>query len=116
MPVQPGEIKSDYDAKYGFSDKEDYVFKARRGLDRKVVEDISAMKKEPAWMREFRLKALDIFLKKPMPTWGNTPSLQQIDFANIFYYMKPSERTADNWEDVPEYIKNTFDKLGIPEA
>jgi Fe-S cluster assembly protein SufB len=116
MSVQPSDIKSEYDAKYGFSDPEKYVFKARRGLDRKIVEEISWMKKEPAWMLDFRLKALDIFLKKPMPTWGNTPSLSQIDFSNIFYYMKPSSGTADNWEDVPEYIKNTFNRLGIPEA
>jgi Fe-S cluster assembly protein SufB len=114
MSVKAEDIKTDY--KYGFSDPENYVFKARQGLDREIVEEISWMKKEPEWMREFRLKSLDIFNKKPMPTWGNTPMLNQIDFNKIYYYMKPSERTADNWEDVPEYIKNTFDKLGIPEA
>ncbi|MDP3063848.1 MAG: Fe-S cluster assembly protein SufB [Chloroflexota bacterium] len=100
--------------KYGFSDKEDYVFKSRRGLDREIVEEISALKKEPAWMTEFRLRSLDIFYKKPMPTWGG--DLSQIDFNNIFYYVQPSEKQGRTWDEVPAYIKNTFDKLGIPEA
>ncbi len=110
------DIRSDYKTRYGFADPENYVFKARRGLDREIVEEISWMKKEPEWMRAFRLKSLEIFDKKPMPSWGNTGLLGNIDFGNIYYYLKPSERTADKWEDVPEYIKNTFDKLGIPEA
>jgi len=114
MSQRAAQIHTDY--KYGFADPENYVFKARKGLDREIVGEISGMKKEPDWMREFRFKALDIFLKKPMPTWGNTGLLGQIDFSDIYYYLKPSERTADTWEDVPEYIKNTFDKLGIPEA
>ena len=103
---------SDY--KYGFHDQEDYVFKSRRGLDRAVVEEISRMKGEPDWMRQFRLKSLAIFERKPLPTWGG--DLSEIDFGNIYYYIKPSEKQGKEWEEVPEYIKNTFDKLGIPEA
>jgi Fe-S cluster assembly protein SufB len=103
---------SDY--KYGFHDQEDYVFKSRRGLDRSVVEEISRMKNEPDWMLQFRLKSLAIFERKPLPTWGG--DLSEIDFDNIYYYIKPSEKQGKDWEDVPEYIKNTFDKLGIPEA
>lgn len=108
------EIGNDY--KYGFRDTEDYVFKSGRGLTREIVEKISAMKKEPQWMLDFRLKALDIFNKKPMPTWGNCDLLNDIDFQNIFYYIKPSMKGEKNWEDVPDNIKNTFDRLGIPEA
>jgi Fe-S cluster assembly protein SufB len=107
-------IGNDY--KYGFSDKEDYTFKSGRGLTREIVEKISAMKKEPEWMLKFRLRALDIFLKKPMPTWGNCDLLKSIDFDNIFYYIRPSERSEKSWDDVPEGIKQTFDRLGIPEA
>ncbi len=99
---------------YGFRDEEDYVFKSERGLNRKIVEDISAMKDEPEWMRDFRLKALDHFEKRPMPNWG--ADLSGIDFSNIFYYIRPSEGVGRTWDEVPEYIKNTFDKLGIPEA
>jgi len=99
---------------YGFRDEEDYVFKSERGLDRKIVEDISAMKSEPEWMRDFRLKALDHFEKRPMPNWG--ADLSDIDFGNIFYYIRPAEKLGRTWEEVPEYIKNTFEKLGIPEA
>jgi Fe-S cluster assembly protein SufB len=99
---------------YGFRDEEDYVFKSERGLNRKIVEDISAMKDEPDWMRDFRLKALDHFEKRPMPNWG--ADLSGIDFSNIFYYIRPAEKQGRTWDEVPEYIKNTFDKLGIPEA
>jgi Fe-S cluster assembly protein SufB len=108
------EIGNDY--KYGFHDTEDYVFKSGRGLTREIVEKISSMKNEPQWMLDFRLKALDIFNKKPMPTWGNCDLLNGIDFENIFYYIKPSMKGEKNWEDVPDNIKNTFDRLGIPEA
>ncbi len=99
---------------YGFRDEEDYVFKSERGLNRKIVEDISAMKNEPEWMRDFRLKALDHFEKRPMPNWG--ADLTGIDFSNIFYYIRPAENVGRTWDEVPEYIKNTFEKLGIPEA
>ncbi len=108
------QIGTDY--KYGFSDVENYIFKSGRGLTPEIVTKISNMKNEPQWMLEFRLKALALFYKKPMPTWGNTKLLNDIDFANIFYYIKPSEKQGTNWSDVPEGIKNTFDRLGIPEA
>jgi Fe-S cluster assembly protein SufB len=83
-------------------------------LDRQVVEEISQMKGEPQWMLDFRLKALDHFQKRPMPTWGG--DLSKLDLDNIFFYVKPSESESKSWDDVPEAIKNTFDKLGIPEA
>ena len=100
--------------KYGFSDPETYVFKSRKGLDREVVEQISAMKGEPQWMLEFRLKALEHFQKRPMPTWGG--DLSRLNLEEIYYYVKPTEEESRTWDDVPETIKNTFDKLGIPEA
>ncbi|MCC6447042.1 MAG: Fe-S cluster assembly protein SufB [Armatimonadetes bacterium] len=108
------QIGNDY--QYGFHDDVDYIFKSKRGLNSRVVEEISEMKSEPDWMRQFRLRALDTFLKKPMPTWGNTRVLSEIEFDNIFYYIRPAEKQGKKWEDVPEEIKNTFDKLGIPEA
>ncbi|MBI4423697.1 MAG: Fe-S cluster assembly protein SufB, partial [Elusimicrobia bacterium] len=108
-------LKDDYAAKYGFFDRHDYVFKARKGLDREVVVDISRRKGEPEWMLEFRLKAYEIFLSKPRPTWGS-PLLATVDFDEIYYYLKPSAGAARSWEDVPADIKGTFDKLGIPEA
>lgn len=108
------DIGQDY--QYGFSVPEKYVFRAQKGLSRRVVEQISGMKGEPDWMREFRLTALGVFLKKPMPWWGNTALLSQIDFDDIYYYIKPTDRQGTTWEEVPEEIKRTFDKLGIPEA
>lgn len=107
-------LREDYAEKYGFHDPESYVFKSRKGLDEQVVNEISWMKGEPDWMREFRLRALDLFERKPMPTWGG--DLSGIDFDNIYYYVKASERQEQDWDDVPSYIKDTFDKLGIPEA
>ena len=99
--------------KYDFRNDEHYVFKARKGLDRKIVAEISEMKGEPQWMREFRLKSLDIFNAKPMPLWGGQIG---INFQDVYYYLKPTENQSKSWEDVPAEIKNTFDKLGIPEA
>lgn len=103
---------SDY--KYGFNDPDTSVFKSKKGLNRLVVEQISAMKGEPQWMLDFRLKALEHFLQRPIPTWG--PDLSGLDLDNIYYYVRPAEAESGSWEDVPETIKNTFDKLGIPEA
>src|SRR5229473_1800598 len=101
--------------KYGFHDPEDtYAFKSRKGLDREIVEMISHMKSEPDWMRAYRLHSLGVFEKKPMPTWGG--NVGEIDFNNIYYYVKPMENQGKTWEDVPENIKKTFDRLGIPEA
>src|SRR5215204_3455002 len=99
---------------YGFRDEEDYFFKSKKGLSKEVVEEISSMKGEPDWMREYRLKAYDHFLKRPMPNWGG--DLSDIDFNDIFYYIRPSEKQGKNWDEVPSYIKDTFEKLGIPEA
>ncbi len=98
----------------GFAMPENYVFKSRKGLSREVVEQISEMKGEPAWMRQFRLKSLDLFLKRPMPTWG--ADLSGIDFDDIYYYIKPMQAQGRTWEEVPPEIKETFDRLGIPEA
>lgn len=100
--------------KYGFHDPEKYVYKAKKGLSKEIVEEISGLKGEPDWMRDFRLKAFSIFLKKPMPGWGGY--LGDLDFNEIYYYIRPSDRTEKNWDEVPEEIKNTFEKLGIPEA
>jgi Fe-S cluster assembly protein SufB len=99
--------------KYDFRNDEHYVFKARKGLDRQIVEEISAMKGEPEWMRKFRLESLDIFNSKPMPVWGGKIN---INFQDVYYYLKPTESQSHSWEDVPADIKNTFDRLGIPEA
>ena len=98
----------------GFHVAENYAFKSERGLSRKVVEQISEMKGEPDWMRKFRLKSLELFEKRPMPTWG--ADLSGIDFDNIFYYIKPVQEQGKTWEDIPAEIKDTFDRLGIPEA
>lgn len=99
---------------YGFKDPETSVYKSGKGLSDEVVRTISAMKQEPEWMLEFRLKALAHFLKRPMPTWG--PDLSALDLDDIYYYVRPTEASEKNWDDVPETIRNTFDKLGIPEA
>jgi len=107
-------IREGYEEKYGFHDDEQHVFKSRRGLDRAIVEEISAMKGEPQWMRDYRVKALEIFEKKPMPTWGG--NVGEIDFQNIYYYVKPTSEESKTWEDVPADMKRTFDRLGIPEA
>ena len=100
---------------YGFHDPTDfYSFKSRKGLDHEIVRQISAMKNEPEWMTEFRLKSLEMFFAKPMPHWGG--DLDQIDFQDIYYYMKASDRQERSWDDVPEDIRRTYDRLGIPEA
>jgi Fe-S cluster assembly protein SufB len=109
------DINSDYDEKFGFHDPENYLFKAPKGLTRELVEQISAFKDEPQWMLDFRLKSLDNFLARPMPTWGS-PMLAEVDFDNIHYFVRASERAERSWDDVPEDVKNTFDRLGIPEA
>ncbi len=110
-------IGDDYDTRYGFHDDEsDYDFKSKKGIDHEIVEMISRYKNEPEWMREIRHKALDTFFSKPMPTWGNTKLLSDIDFDNIHYYVRASDRQSRDWDDVPESVKNTFEKLGIPEA
>src|SRR5213596_3888302 len=108
-------IREEY--QYGFSNPDEaeaYFFKSGRGLSHEVVEAIAEHKKEPDWMRKFRHKSLDYFLARPMPQWGG--NLNDIDFENIFYYIKPTEKQADKWEDLPAEILDTWNKLGIPEA
>ena len=107
-------LDMDY-SKYDFKDSTElYVHLSKKGLSKETVIEISKMKDEPQWMLDFRLRSYDIFMKKPMPTWGG--DLTQIDFQNIYYYAKASEKVEKNWDDVPENVKKTFDKLGIPEA
>ena len=109
-------INDDYETKFGFHDPETgYAFKAPKGLSRELVEQISESKNEPAWMRDFRLKALDHFLSRPQPTWGS-PMLADVDYDDIHYFVRASEKSSKTWDDVPEDIKKTFDRLGIPEA
>ncbi|GAC1466614.1 MAG: Fe-S cluster assembly protein SufB [Isosphaeraceae bacterium] len=101
--------------KYGFRDSDaNYSFKSRKGLNKAVVEEISAMKNEPHWMRELRLQALDVFQSKPIPQWGG--ELNELNFDDIHYYMKAADRQGVSWDDIPPDIKNTYDRLGIPEA
>ena len=99
--------------KYDFRTESTAVFKARKGLDAEIVAQISELKNEPAWMRDFRLKSLEIFESKPMPAWGGRLG---INFQDIFYYLKPTDKQGKTWDEVPESIKETFDRLGIPEA
>jgi Fe-S cluster assembly protein SufB len=102
------------DYQFGFSDPDTFVFKSNKGLDELVVRQISAKKGEPEWMLDFRLKALNHFLQRPMPSWG--ADLSDLDLDDIYFYVKPTDGEGRTWEDVPETIKNTFEKLGIPEA
>ncbi len=102
--------------RYGFHDEERSVFQTRRGLDEEVVRQVSAIKNEPDWMLEFRLRALGLFQARPMPRWGNTEVLDAIDFDRIIYYARATEGQGRTWEEVPEGIKRTFERLGIPEA
>ncbi len=99
--------------KYDFRTESKAVFKARKGVDADIVNQISEMKNEPEWMRQYRLKGLEIFQSKPMPKWGGGID---IDFQDIFYYLKPTDKQGKTWDEVPKEIKDTFDKLGIPEA
>ena len=99
---------------YGWADSDTAGAAAKRGLNEDVVREISALKNEPEWMLETRLKALRLFDKKPMPTWG--ADLSTIDFENIKYFVRSTEKQAASWDELPEDIKNTYDKLGIPEA
>jgi len=112
MAVEARELTKDY--KFGFHDVDISVFRTEKGLSPEVVAAISAHKNEPEWMLAFRLKALSHFEKRPMPSWG--ADLSGIDFDNIYYYVKPVEEQSRSWDDVPQSIRDTFDKLGIPEA
>jgi Fe-S cluster assembly protein SufB len=99
---------------FGWSDSDAAGTNARRGINEEVVTDISTLKSEPEWMLKNRLKGLSMFRKKPMPTWG--ADLSGIDFENIKYFVRSTEKQAQTWEDLPEDIRNTYEKLGIPEA
>lgn len=110
-----GSIDLDFDfSKYDFKMPEDYEFKAQKGLNEKIIKHISYLKGEPDWMREFRLKAYEIFKKKPVPTWG--PDLSEINFDDYHYYVRPTDKKSHSWDEVPQYIKDAFERLGIPEA
>lgn len=107
------ELKQTEINKYNFRTESEAVFKARKGVDAEIVNQISDIKNEPDWMRKFRLDALEVFESKPMPTWGGDIN---IDFDDIYYYLKPTNEQGRTWDDVPQEIKDTFEKLGIPEA
>ncbi|MGI8847196.1 MAG: Fe-S cluster assembly protein SufB [Candidatus Dormibacteria bacterium] len=112
MAIKARELTKDY--QYGFHDEDVSVFRTAKGLSPEVVAAISLHKNEPEWMLAFRLKALEHFYKRPMPAWG--ADLSGIDFNNIYYYVKPAEEMSRSWDDVPDSIKKTFDRLGVPEA
>ena len=116
MPANQEAMDVVGDYKSGWHDPENSTIRFDFGLSEKVVRDISALKDEPEWMTDIRVKAYRHFVERPMPTWGNTPLLGEIDFDNICYFLRSGEGTEDDWDDVPEDIRNTFDKLGIPEA
>ena len=101
--------------KLGWSDAEDYVFKPKKGLNESIVREMSAMKNEPDWMRDFRLRALQRFEKRPMAEWFAV-NMPDLDFDDIYYYIKPTSGQVEDWNDLPDAIKNTYEKLGIPEA
>jgi len=103
-----------FEYKYGFSVPEKHVYKSKKGLDESIIKKISALKKEPDWMTTFRLKAYEFFKKKPMPKWG--ANLSRIDFDDIHYYIKATDRQMKSWEELPEEIKKTYDRIGVPEA
>lgn len=106
--------KETYKEKYGFADKDSFVYRTQRGLSAEIVKEISGLKGEPEWMLNFRLKSLETFYKKPMPNFGG--DLSNLNFDDIYYYIKPGDRKGRTWDEVPEKVKNTFEKLGIPEA
>jgi len=108
------EVVGEYKA--GWKDTENSTIRFDFGLSEDVVREISKLKEEPEWMTELRVKAYNHFVERPMPKWGNTSALGEIDFDSICYYLRSSEATEKDWDDVPEEIRNTFDRLGIPEA
>ena len=114
QPSEAREAVGDYKA--GWHDPENSTIRFDFGLSEQVVRDISELKSEPEWMTEMRLKAYRHFVDRPMPNWGNTEILEDIDFDNVCYFLRSSDQTGESWEDVPEDIRNTFERLGIPEA
>lgn len=114
MSTQEQNLKALKNYQFGFSDPDVNVYKSAKGFKREVIESISHMKNEPEWMRKYRLKAFEHASKRPTPTWGG--DLNALDLDEIYFYVRPSEKTEANWDDVPDSIKKTFDRLGIPEA
>src|SRR5204862_6204119 len=120
VPPPPAEnealqhINADYTERYGFHDAENYLYKAPKGINREIVEKISEFKSEPQWMRDFRLKALEHFQAREQPTWGS-PFLAEVDYDDIHYFVRASERAERSCDDVRVDVKKTFDGLGIPE-
>ncbi|MGB7594922.1 MAG: Fe-S cluster assembly protein SufB, partial [Erysipelotrichaceae bacterium] len=114
MTNKPDAVLPSSDYQYGFSDKDVSVYNTGKGISKEIVEEISHIKNEPQWMTDYRLRAFESFLKKPMPTWG--VDLSSLDFSEYTYYIKPSDRMGTTWDEVPETIKDTFERLGIPEA
>jgi Fe-S cluster assembly protein SufB len=114
MAIKPDLKELEQGYRFGWKDPSHSVFTPKRGLNEQVVEEISDLKSEPTWMRKFRLKALKHFQNRPMPWWG--ADLSEIDFQNIYYFIRSTEKQAKSWEDLPEDIRGTWDKLGIPEA
>ncbi|MDZ7675733.1 MAG: hypothetical protein U5K30_11790 [Acidimicrobiales bacterium] len=100
--------------KLGWADEEDYVFKPKRGLNEDIIREMSWMKGEPDWMIDLRMKSYRHFQKRPMPSWGG--DMGGIDFDDIFYYIKPTDHQVDAWDELPDSVKETYEKLGIPEA
>lgn len=114
MRPQSVDVNTTYEEKYGFSKPEVFVFKSKKGLNTQVIKEISYQKGEPAWMLAFRLKAYEIFLQKAQPVWG--ANLRTINYDDIYYYLKPTEKMATKWSDLPKDILDTYKKIGIPEA
>lgn len=108
------DVNIGYKEKYGFSQPDSHVFKSSRGLNKRIVEEISYQKREPFWMRDFRLRSYEIFLSKTQPSWG--ADLSRIDYDNMYYYVKPTDKMATSWKDLPPEILDTYKKIGIPEA
>lgn len=107
-------INSNYKQKYGFNVPSDYTFKSKKGLDEEVILQISRNKNEPEWMTKFRIDSYHYFLKKNNPSWGG--NLEEINYDEIYYYLRPTDKEERSWDDVPEQLKNTFERLGIPQA
>jgi Fe-S cluster assembly protein SufB len=108
------DVRGSYEEKYGFRNEENYTFKSQKGLNADIVRQISKLKNEPAWMTEYRLKAYELFLAKPMPHWG--ADLSGINFDDIFYFVRATDGQGKDWDEIPPEIKDTFNRLGIPEA
>ncbi len=114
MATQKIPVNVGYEEKYGFSKPEKHVFKTKKGLNKKVVEEISYQKGEPEWMKKFRLRAYNTFKSKKQPGWG--ADLSKIDYNDIYYYLKPIEKKRTSWEELPKEIRDTYNAIGIPEA